>query len=166
MPNYEVNYNKFIYWLNHPELKRSNLFDFLRCLVSPIIFIKNAFDSFRKETDYKIKITSQVVYLERALNDKFDYSERRIYIKNIVKQMPLKLFDRDAWDQISDDEKVYLNDRSDNDPVKLYDRETNGLGGIAVNVPFTLSAQQRIKMNSLMEYYKYPGKRHIIIENA
>jgi hypothetical protein len=166
MANYEVNYNKFIYWLNHPLLNRSNLFNFLRCLVAPVVYIKNSFDTYKKETDYKIKITSQTVYLERALNDKFDYSERRIYIKNIVKQISLRLFDRDAWDQISDDEKIYLNDRADNDPVNLYDRETSGLGGIAVYVPFILTDQQRIKMNSLMNYYKLLGKRHIIIENA
>lgn len=165
MANYEVNYNKFIYWLNHPVLNQSNLFNYLRCLVAPVVFIKNAFDVYKKEIDYKIKITSQVVYLERALNDKFDYSERRIYIKNIVKQIPLKIFDRDDWDQISEDEKTYLKDRND-DSVPMYDRETSGLGGMAIYVPFALTAQQRIKMNSLMEYYKLPGKRHIIIENT
>lgn len=165
MANYDINYNKLIYWLNHPILNRSDLYNLLRCLIAPVSYLKGAFDTYKKEVAYKIKITPQVVYLERALNDSFDYTERRIYISNIVKQVPLILYDRDAWDQLADDEKVYLDDRG-NDPVYLYERETSGLGGFAVYVPFTLTEQQRIKMNSLLNYYKLPGKRHIIVENA
>jgi hypothetical protein len=167
MGKFELNYNKLIFWLNHPHLTKSNLYDFIRALIAPISQLKSFFDKFKKSISYKIMITGQVVYLERALNDEFDYNERRIFIEDIYKQPSTNLYDRADWDQLADSEKVYLYDRNDEIPQNLYDRDSGAdAGGFVIHVPFMLSEQQRIKMHALVRYYKLPGKNYMIIENA
>lgn len=167
MGKFELNYNKLVYWLNHPHLTKSNFYDFIRALIAPISQLKSFFDNFKKLISYKIMITGQVVYLERALNDEFDYNERRIFIEDIYKQPSTNLYDRADWDQLADSEKVYLYDRNDEIPQNLYDRDSGAdAGGFVIHVPFMLSEQQRIKMHALVRYYKLPGKNYMIIENA
>lgn len=167
MGKFELNYNKLIFWLNHPHLTKSNFYDFIRALIAPISQLKSFFDKFKKSISYKIMITGQVVYLERALNDEFDYNERRIFIEDIYKQTATNLYDRADWDQLADSEKVYLYDRDDDIPVDLYDRGSGtDAGGFVIHVPFMLGEQQRIKMHALVRYYKLPGKNYMIVENT
>ena len=52
----------------------------LQCLVSPVVYLYNAFYTNRAGNLYTLAHNSQVCYMEAALNDTFDNALRRIYI--------------------------------------------------------------------------------------
>lgn len=60
---------------------------FIRLLASIIGQIRNLHYTFldhRTDWLYKIRHTSQVIHIEKVLNDKFDRVQRRIYIQNVT----------------------------------------------------------------------------------
>lgn len=63
-------------------LRGAFLTAFIELVVSPIVLVKVAFDSFRANNVYLLTHNSQVCYLEAALNGLFDNVDRRIYIND------------------------------------------------------------------------------------
>ncbi|MDV6170243.1 hypothetical protein R1T16_17535 [Flavobacterium sp. DG1-102-2] len=55
---------------------------YIRALLNPLDTLYYAWYLFRTENIYKLEHTGQVCYLRKSLNDKFDPSQRRIYIGN------------------------------------------------------------------------------------
>lgn len=61
--------------------RRVRMMAWLRVLIWPVMQLHAAFKAYRLSTLYDMRITGQVIYLERALNDRFDNVARRIYIE-------------------------------------------------------------------------------------
>lgn len=159
---YNVDFNKLIDLLLPTRKRKPKRRVWLRSLISPINYLKGLFDTFRADIDYKIKITGQVVYLQRALNDAFDIGQRRITIDDSIKQQSTKLYIRAAWDDLQESEKVFLY-RRDDASVEIYRRiQTSDAGGFVVNVPFSLTDPQYYRMYALINFYKLAGKQFII----
>lgn len=61
-------------------------------LSSAVSHLYNRFVVYVKNVDYRIKINYQVCYLEAALNDRYDYSQRRIRIEKGTEFVPFPLY--------------------------------------------------------------------------
>lgn len=75
-------------------LRKTRLITLLNVLVSPVIYIYNLFLINRRNNLYKLLITPQVCYVEMALNDKYDSSNRKIKIEKAKTYDPLYLYQR------------------------------------------------------------------------
>lgn len=63
------------------HLRRKRMVVWLLVLISGVRELYAAFLGYRKASLYSLRITGQTVYLEKALNDRFDFINRGIYIE-------------------------------------------------------------------------------------
>jgi hypothetical protein len=70
---------------NVPTFLRHHLvYHFLLCFIEEIKRLYDIFLSRRTQWLYEIQHTSQVIHIEKVLNDSFDQAQRRIYINNVT----------------------------------------------------------------------------------
>ena len=79
---YSINYNILAIQLLPTFLRKNRIISFLKVLILPIDRLYYQWFMFRKDNLYKLAHTGQVCYLRKVLNDRFDPSQRRIYIGN------------------------------------------------------------------------------------
>jgi hypothetical protein len=91
---YDIKYKKLVTWVVPQVLRKTRLTVLLNVLVSPVVYIYNLFLINRRNNLYKLLITPQICYLEMALNDKYDSSNRKIKIEKAKSYDPLYLYQR------------------------------------------------------------------------
>ena len=109
---------------------------------------------FRKAKLYQLLITPQVCYLEKMLNDRFDFTNRGIFIDDAKDKAPLYIFRRDEL------KPKYIYRRIENKPVYIYTRGESGTikDDFIVFVPIQLRVN-RPEMISLIKQYKLAGTK-------
>ena len=149
---YNIDFNKLVV-LNQPTFLRKNIMvAFLRALIEPIKKLYYLWFIFRTANLYKLEHTGQVCYLRKVLNDRFDPSQRRIYIGNGNK------YDR-QYIYTTPELKpkfigtMYLHPRSD--------YADTGVDFI-VYAPAELLDTTNYEMKALIEFYKEGAKRYKI----
>jgi hypothetical protein len=75
-----IDFKKLVIWLLPTPTRRPALIAWIMGLIAPAIRLYNQFISFWQYSIYRLSITPQVCYLEKALNDKYDTQLRRIII--------------------------------------------------------------------------------------
>lgn len=154
---YHIDFDKLVQGLVPAYLRRSRLLAFLKVMVSGVVFLYQDFLRYRKQKLYELMITPQVCYLERLLNDRYDFSLRRIYILDSVFYSPVYFYQEDEL------KPVMMYQESENKPVYFY---TDGEAGtikddFVIMVPSSIPFDQN-EMRSLVNKYKLPGKRYKI----
>jgi hypothetical protein len=91
---YDINYKRLVTWIVPQVLRKPKTMGLLKAMVSPVVYIYNLFLINRRNNLYKLMITPQVCYVEMALNDKYDNSNRKIKIVRPKSYDPLFLFQR------------------------------------------------------------------------
>jgi hypothetical protein len=82
---YNINFNQLLAELLPPMLRlKAIVYNYCLAALSPVRDLHTQFIQFRNEAIYKASFTSQVIYLEKRLNDRFDAIMRRIYINNVA----------------------------------------------------------------------------------
>jgi hypothetical protein len=89
---FDINYKKLVNWLVPEVLRKAKITAVLNALTSPVMYIYNLFLINRRNNLYKLMITPQVCYVEMALNDKYDSSNRKIKIEQPKRKDPLFLY--------------------------------------------------------------------------
>jgi hypothetical protein len=121
---YYFNWRKLIRWLTPQPLRKPRFLAFLRGFVSGVQYSHAAFIDFKISTEYTLTITPQVCYLEKMLNDRFDFLQRRIYITDGANVAALWL----ALD--IEDKSLWLALDAENEPLWLpVDNELSIFGG-------------------------------------
>lgn len=92
---FDVDFFKLVGWLIPRRLRVFKVVIIFKACVYPLLYLHNKLLVYRDAKLYEIMITSQVCYLERLLNDRFDYTARRIYISDAEWHLPLFLFQED-----------------------------------------------------------------------
>jgi hypothetical protein len=92
---YDINFKKLVTWMVPQVLRKTRLMVLLNVLVSPVIYVYNLFMINRRNNLYKLLISPQVCYVEMALNDKYDSSDRRIRIIQPNRKDPLFLYKKE-----------------------------------------------------------------------
>lgn len=109
---------------------------------------------FRKQKLYQLMITPQVCYLERLLNDRWDFTQRRIRIVDGIDKPPFYIY------QKAELKPKYIRLRSENRPKYIY---TSGESGtlqddFIIKVPMGLPFDHN-EMRSLVTVYKLAGTK-------
>jgi hypothetical protein len=163
-----------IYTVDYPKVILSNLATFLRkvtrvnwlyYIIYPIIQLYYVFLDFRSSQLYKMSHNSQVVYLRKVLNDRFDNSQRGIEVKTVAVIEPQWHYDT------ADNKPVWYYDTADDKPVWFRDKADfdNYNADFEVRIPLRLKpdtadaqAQFETKVRLLVDYYKLYSKKYLL----
>jgi hypothetical protein len=144
-------------WLLHKALRKDKWTVLAKALVFPLIYVLNMFSLYRSAKLYQLMISPQVCYLERMLNDKYDFTLRRIKIDDAVWHLPWFIYQEDELKP----QPLYT--EAENNPVWLF---TDGEAGEALNdfvvlVPLAIIFAQP-EMRSAIDSYKLFGTTYTI----
>lgn len=135
-------------------LRKENMQAWIDIIASPVVFLYQDLLRFRSQKLYELGITPQVVHLERMLNDRYDFADRRITIVDGVEYDPIYLFGREEV------KPVYFYARSEDAPVTVYTRGESGdlTNDFVVLVPAAVTFDIN-EMTSLVKSNKLPSMR-------
>jgi len=161
-----------IFDIDYRKVVIGNLATFLRTLVrvqwlyvliTPLIGLYEVFKRFREDKLYQMNHNSQVVYLEKVLNDKFDPVEREIVVQNTDLLEPVWHYDP------VEQRPVYYYDEQQDAPVIFHDPEIFD----QLNADFEVIIPQRLQpadaakrekfetaVRVLIDYYKLYSKKY------
>ena len=129
---------------------------FVETAFSPLRSIYDDWYRIRNENLYKLAHNGQVCYLRKALNDRFDHIDRRIYIGNGNRYL-----------------RKYIYTHAEQRPeflgtMYLYSVDDYADTGVdfIVFVPASIIATQIYEIQALIDFYKEGVKRYKIVEFA
>ncbi len=159
MKPFKIAYNILVRLLFPMFLQGEIMLAYINALIAPVKRLKNEFNSFCDENIYKIEHTSQVCYLQAAINDRYDEGLRRIKVVDGATQQPLYIF------QVIEQKPVYIYLESENNPVYLYqESEYYGSGeDFIVEVPNFIDYDIN-EFRALVLYYRLPSKSFKIVK--
>jgi len=151
---YDINYEKVTTWMVPARIRRSKLVAFLKVMISGVVFLYQDFLRFRRAKLYELMITPQVCYLERLLNDRYDFTARRIRIVDGLDKPPFYIYQHDEL------KPKYIRKASEGQPQWIYTKGESG----QLQDDFIVLVPQDIKfelaeMRSLVKVYKLAGTR-------
>jgi hypothetical protein len=151
---YIIDYAKLVLWLLPGYLRQTKTIAWLNVAVSPVVYLYQQFVLFRKNKLYEISITPQVCRLETLLNDKFDFTQRRIYIDDAPERGPEYFYKEPEL------QPVFLYRESEALPVYFHTESEGAEYGddFIVYVPLTL-VFDNAEMRSLVKKFKLPGMK-------
>ena len=154
----QVNFKSLIaYLLGYHKLRTRKHIAWLVALFAPLQTIYTLFTGKRITNLYMLSITPQVCFLEKMLNDRYDNTERRIYINDAYRAYPTYIY-------LPDEVKpLWVRTAAENAPVFIHTRsETEaGVTDFIVNVPSAVPIND-LEMRALLNSYKLAGKRYQI----
>lgn len=147
-----VNWDRLVLLLLPTFLRKPVLFGYLRALVSPIADLHYRWSRMRDDNLKKLSYNGQRCYLRKALNDKCDPGERRIYIDEIPQ------LDENYIYQPEENLDYYLD--------TMYLDLDYSVGGETVDFVVYVPTELMNKINeitAILEFYKLAGKLYKII---
>lgn len=159
-PNiYIIDWSRLVRWLLPVRLRQSRTVAWLMALIAPVQSLYAAFIAYRDECSYFLNHTSQVVYMEAAMNDVFDPVNRGIYIVDGAVYDPLWLY------QEAELKPLYVRMASESSPQWLYtELETLvGQADFIVRVPVAVTFDMD-RLKALIDKYRLAGKSYYKIE--
>ena len=79
---YDVNILALVRQYTPVVLRKAKLIALLDSMTHPLRWLQSKFATYRESVTYRLSITSQVCYLQKLLNDRYDNTDRRIYISD------------------------------------------------------------------------------------
>ena len=157
-----IDFNKLVQLLLPIVLRKNKMIAWLNALIFPIFKMYNDYDNtafvgYRDGNLYKLKITPQVVYLKRLLNDKYDIVLRRIFITDTEGKNPLYIY-------LEEEEKpAFIFKEVENKPVFLWlDGETSlKEDDFIINIPMDIAFDEK-ELRMVVDNYKLAGKTYLI----
>jgi len=151
--NLEIDYKKLAKWLVPIPLLGKRILAFINATVFELKVIYNAMLKQRDNFKYYLSITPQVCYLQKMLNDRYDYFDRRITIDDGQSFDALYVY------QKLENKPVFLFQKSENQtPVYLYKKNETGndADDFVVNVPVAVLFDEP-EMKALINTFKLAG---------
>lgn len=163
---YRIDWNKLVKENVLIALRRSVILHFLLSAISEVRLLHDVFLETSADWLYRQRHTSQVVHIEKVLNDHFDSVERRIYINNVT-------FESYKYLYPDGEDPHYLQEESaDPDrPMYLLDENAGVLSPDAtVYIPSGMRPGTQIEVENFenqirgkVDYYKTYGVNYQII---
>ena len=157
---YTVNFKKLVVLLLPTFLRQSTIVALLQVYVGGLITVYNRFITNRTNNLYKLKITGQVCYLRKMLNDAFPAANGHISIEDGVATGTWRY----AWNANYEPYHKYL--LIEDSGTLFWDEHTisEGLSNFIVKVPASLNTvNNEARMRSLLNYYKLLSKSYTIV---
>ncbi len=140
------------------RMRRHRLLALTEGLHSGLAYLHAQFVNYTWATTYRLGITPQVCHLQKLLNDRYDYTARRIWISEEppTEALPVSL--------VAENKPVWLPVATENKPLKLpLKGETAGSrADFIINIPTTGMAINPQELIELLNEYKLPTKQFII----
>lgn len=151
---YDISFSKLAQWLIPADIRAAVITQWLLALIAPIVTVYQAFLRYRTDKLYQLMITPQVCYLERLLNDKYDFVNRGIYIDDPIQKLPTYLY------LAAELKSVHLYLQSEDEPVYLF---TDGEAGeyqddFIIMVPAIIKFSEA-EMLTLVKQYRLAGMK-------
>ena len=148
---FNINYYKFLLQLIPVFLRTTVIVAFVDCLITPVKQLYGQFTTYRNNTLYELDHNGQVFSLQNVLNDRFDNTQRRIYIT-------------DGFTK----ERFYIHTRAENKPkfLKKYihnrgDYVDTGVDFIVwIPVAIVISLEEMYELRALINKYRLDPKRY------
>lgn len=156
---YNVDFTRLIRWLIPPLQRNTFTVNWLKALISPVVWLYNQFILYKTNVDYRISITPQVCSLQKVLNDTFDNTLRRIQIADAPGRNILLIHTDEAA------MPILLNMDETGNPTIIHTSSSYGSNtcDFIVIVPFSLTETQEYRMKSILDNNKLASKRYNII---
>jgi hypothetical protein len=157
---YTVQWNKFTLWLIPPILRNNKIVAMATALTTSVNDLYVRFWQFRKSIQYRISINYQTCYLQKLLNDQYDFTLRRIKILNTFLNSPAT-----SLYQNTEGVPVKLYQKSEGNPLILYQRSETAENNISfiIQIPAALySTIDLTGLTALVQCYCLPTKTFII----
>lgn len=144
-------------WLLPKPHRKTGLVVLMKTLLYPLFQAHDRFIRYREAKNYELLITTQVAWLERLLNDKYDSTQRLIYINDAEWHLPVFLY------QEAESQPVYIYTTAENQPKWLYMEAEAGMvkDDFVVNVPQYVVMNES-EMRSYLDQYKLFGTKYKI----
>jgi len=128
---YNIIYSKLVSWLTPKMLRNTKMLAWMGILIAPVQTIYQDLIRFRTQKLYQLSITPQVCYLQKLLNDRYDYVARRIRIVDSIEHDFLYIF------QDAENKAVSIYTDGENIPTYIFADGESGdsLNDFVVNVP-------------------------------
>lgn len=154
---YIVDFRKLVRWLTPFRLRKPAQLAWLNAIVAPIVFVYNQFVNYKEATAYRLSITPQVCYLERALNDRYDVALRRIWIGKSTRKDPVVF-----WQRL-ENKPVVLFTKKEFKPLVLYTKTETAGGGtdFTINIPSDIGMDMD-ELAAFMDIYKRATKEYSV----
>lgn len=154
---FEIDYPKLTRLLLPPRLRKLRHVAWLQALVSPVNYLYQQFRRNRDANRYRLRITPQVVYMQRLLNDRYDIDKRGIRIADTISFDPADLY------QEAESKPVFIYNEEEHHPISLFTEQEVGRESVDffVHVPAYLSFNEN-EMRALIDNYKLAGKTYKI----
>lgn len=154
---YTINWDNLAAWMIPKPLRKLVVVIIVKALLYPLIAVHNSFVFYRNAKIYQLTISPQVCYLTRLLNDRYDYTLRRIYINDAVWHLPTFIY------KSAENKPVFGYKAGEGQPKYLYSNGETGtaLNDFVVNAPALIAFDQN-EMRSLVDGYKLFGTRYTI----
>lgn len=154
---YNIIYSKLRQWLTPYFLANPKMNAWLAIIIQPVTFIYNDLLNFRTQKLYQLSITPQVTYLQKLLNDRYDYTLRRIRIVDAIDKPPVYLFVR------SELKPRGFFTRAENNPVYFFARSESGsiTNDFVIKIPYSVPFNE-LELKSLVNAYKLASKKFSI----
>ncbi|WP_370788784.1 hypothetical protein [Bacteroides nordii] len=149
---YDFDIIKYAQYVLPPVLRKKKVFALISVFQLSLIFIYSSFKKYRKQSIDKQNINGQVIYIEKALNDRFYLKNREIFITDI------------------EDSVTYLHKRTEGQiPIYIYKRSEKGKtvlkyrdegsyeGNFIVHIPSFLK-EYETDIRNQVNYYKPAGR--------
>lgn len=157
---YDVNYKKLALMLLPVKMRRVRMASYMYTCMAPVQRLSRLFDTYRSETDYRLKHNGQVCYLRAVLNDQFDIQERRIYIGEVEELPTNTLYKREIG------RFLYARPRSAGRPLMINRRgfDRSNLYDFTVVLPSILRGTvDESRLRAVVNTYKLASKRYLIV---
>ena len=89
-----MNWQNLVQWQMPMWMRRPRMLAWLFVLIHEVQTLHAAYLIYRSRSLYALQITGQTVYLEKALNDRWDFLARGIYIETIADGSQLYLYNK------------------------------------------------------------------------
>ena len=145
--------------------RQTTFYAWIKVIVSPVIYLAGLFKANRDKNIYDLGINGQVCYLEKALNDVFDATDRRIYIDDPDYVDPIYVYRTDEL------KTIWLGKTGETivgmtNPIPAYLRSEEYTGGglqFKVMVPLAVT-YDAARMRALVNKYRLVSKKNFTIE--
>lgn len=145
------------------HLSGSKIHAFLGLILSPIQRLLDMYDTHIAQKRYELSFNGQVMYLEHILNDRFDMTQRRIYItdKDPLDNAPAIIFN------IADSTETAIiynigDAQAAQSLIAFTFADIENQYDFILNVPNALSSQN-LRIRKTLDQYKEASKEYIII---
>lgn len=145
---FDIDFKKLLRWMIPIRLRMPRVLSFLNSFKNEVTKTYLLFKSNRGANLYRIAITPQVCLLERLLNDRYDFTQRRIYIDDGIDYPPTYIYRTDEL------KPIYLGTQI----IYTAGESGNLKDDFVIYVPSDISFEDA-EMSSLVKAYKLAGTK-------